>query len=223
MKSKAPHYHEPVERTDAYDAILAPAERIEGRPFTDPERTESDASVMTMMLDRERAFARTWAPDGGAASVREREDGRREWLVVPDTAALLGASDITAIGFFGQARDIDHTPLFELEEEVADSFPAYGKAGLLSYYDLALDEGSYGFGNLILFSTREVPQEWYSNTAHGRAVAISPGYYHSIRLHKGSIPGPFLGNGELTIERTKYFDFAGEPAWRSLRVFVADD
>lgn len=30
-------------------------------------------------------------------------------------------------------------------------------------------------------------------------------------------------NGKLTIERTKYLDFDSDPAWRGLRVFVADE
>src|SRR5207253_10080678 len=111
------------------------------------------------------------------------EDAHRQWLAVPDAAALLRAHDITAVGFFGQARDTDHAVLFWLEQEVVGAFPDYVAAGLLSYFDLELDDGSYGFDNLILFATPDVPREWYTCGAHERAVAISPEHYHSIRLH----------------------------------------
>jgi hypothetical protein len=214
-----------VGRTATYDAVLNAEERVDERPFTDPAATEADASVMRRMLERERALVRSWGSDHPpTASIRGLDSqGRRHWLAVPDTAALLTAHDITAVGFFGQTRDCDHTLLFELEDEVVEHFPEYAAAGLLSYFDRELEDGSHGFGNLILFATPDVPPEWYTNRAHEQAVSISPEHYHSIRLHKGTAPGPFLGDGELRIERTKYFDFAMQPTWRGLRVFGADD
>ena len=217
-------YDDPVATSVAYDAVLGPTERVEGRSFTDPVCTRNDVAVMTTMLLRQRAIADSWPRDrAGPTSAGERDPGRRrEFLAVPDAAALLGARDVTAVGFFGQARDVDHTVLFELEDEVADSFPAYARAGLLSYYDLQLEDGSYGFGNLILFTTPDVPRDWFGNDAHNRAVALSPDYYFSVRLHKGSIPGHFLGEGELTLERTKYFDFDSDPPWRGLRLLATD-
>jgi hypothetical protein len=213
-----------VTREARYDAVLDPTERIEGRPFTDPERTSADAAVMRSMLQREREIARSWVGNGThSASIRAdgSDGGRRQHLAVPDTDTLVRVSDVTAVGFFGQTRDRDHTVLFELEQEVARGFPEYVAAGLLSYYDLELDDGSYGFGNLILFATSDVPPEWFANSAHERAVSISPRHYHSIRLHKGTIAAPVLGDGDLAIERTKYFDFDSDPPWRGLRVFAA--
>jgi hypothetical protein len=205
-----------------YDAVLDAADEVAGRPFTDPRWTGRDADVLRRMLARQREVARSWLsvpPSGG--TLRERDAaGHRHWLAVPDVGALLRASDLTVVGFFGQSRaGVDHTVLFELEEEVAAGFPRYAEAGLLSYYDMELGDGAYGYGNLILFSTPDVPREWYTNEAHERAVVISPQHYHSIRLHKGSLPGPFLGDGDLTIERTKYLDFASDPPWRALRTF----
>jgi hypothetical protein len=210
-----------VPRPGAYDAVLGANERLPERPFTDPDATEADAAVMRRMLERQRALAESWPRDDPpSASLRGiDEQGRRHWLAVPDTAALVSARDLTAVGFFGQTRERDHTVLFELEQEVVARFPEYAAVGLLSYFDRELEDGSHGFGNLILFATPDVPREWYTNEAHERAVALSPEHYHSIRLHKGTIPGPFLGSGELRIERTKYFDFATQPCWRGLRVF----
>jgi hypothetical protein len=209
-------------RSARYDAILGSTEPAEGRPFADPERTHADAAVMRAMLDRQRDDARSWTASR-AASISFRADGsrgeRRQYLAVPDKHALLRARDVTAIGFFGQARECDHAALFDLEGQVASAFPRYASAGLLSYFDLELDDGSYGFGNLILFWTPDVPPEWFACAAHERAVSVSPQHYHSIRLHKGTIAGPFLGEGQLEIERTKYFDFDSDPFWRGLRVF----
>src|SRR6266542_3130016 len=183
-------------RSATYDAVLGATEAVEGRPFADPGRTDADAAVMRAMLRREREDAWAWAATR-ASSISIRADGsrgeRRQYLAVPDKEALLHARDVTAV------------VLFALEHEVASAFPRYASAGLLSYFDLELDDGSYGFGNLILFWTPDVPPEWFTNLAHERAVSVSPQHYHSIRLHKGTIAGPFLGDGELSIERTKYF------------------
>jgi hypothetical protein len=210
-------------RSATYDAILGATDPVEGRPFAQPERTHADADVMGAMLRRQREDARVWA-ETEAPSISIRADGsrgeRRRYLAVPDRDALLGARDITAVGFFGQARKCDHAVLFELEHEIASAFPRYAAAGLLSYFDLELDDGSYGFGNLILFWTPDVPPEWFACAAHERAVSVSPEHYHSIRLHKGTIAGAFLGEGELRIERTKYFDFDSDPIWRGVRLFA---
>jgi hypothetical protein len=210
-------------RSVTYDVILGAVEPVEGRPFADPDRTHADAAVMGAMLRRLREDAASWE-ETRASSVSLRADGsrgeRRQYLAVPDKDALLRARDITAVGFFGQARECDHGVLFELEKEVASAFPRYCSAGLLSYFDLELEDGSYGFGNLILFWTPDVPAEWFACAAHERAVSVSPQHYHSIRLHKGTIAGPFLGDGELEIERTKYFDFDSDPVWRALRLFA---
>jgi hypothetical protein len=206
-----------------YDAVLEAGELVEARPFTHPARTFGDAAVMSAMLQRQREVVRSWSDETTSAAIRRDGSGgeRRQYLAVPSADALLQARDVTAIGFFGQTRDSDHSVLFQLERDVASAFPRYAAAGLLSYFDLELEDGSYGFGNLIVFSTPDVPREWFANAAHERAVAVSPGHYHSIRLHKGTIPGPFLGESDVAIERTKYFDFDCDPAWRGLRVFAA--
>jgi hypothetical protein len=64
-----------------------------------------------------------------------------------------------------------------------------------------------------------VPEEWYRDSVHRRAVELSPGHYHEVRLHKGSIPSGILDGGELAIERTKYVDFSEGETWFGLRRF----
>ena len=212
-------------RSMDYQAVLGPDELLADRPFTNPENTEREAGVMQTMLEHERELARGWrdAADAPERVVSNKNDerGLRHLLVVPDTAALAAASDVTAIGFFGKAREtVDHSVLFGLEEALVARMPAYGEAGLLSYYDveLALPKGSYG--NLILFSTPDVPEAWYGDEVHRRAVELSPGHYHTVRLHKGHVSGPLLDGGRLTIDRTKYLDFESDDVWFGLRRFA---
>jgi hypothetical protein len=51
-------------------------------------------------------------------------------------------------------------------------------------------------------------------------VSVSPGHYHHVRLHKGSIPGKLHDGGDIRVERTKYFDFdTGNGTWFGLRLF----
>jgi hypothetical protein len=208
-----------------YQAVLGPDELLAERPFTNPENTEREAEIMRSMLEHERNLARGWQAAGSEApatvvSNENDTEGLRHLLVVPDTQALIDAADVTAIGFFGKAREgVDHQILFGLEEALIGRMQSYGKVGLLSYYDveLALPKGSYG--NLILFSTPDVPKEWYGDEVHRRAVEVSPGHYHTVRLHKGRVSGRVLEGGQLAIERTKYLDFERPDIWLGLRQF----
>jgi hypothetical protein len=204
-----------------YAAVLGPEELLPERPFTDPGNTVREAEMMQSILESERKLARKWGEEGESrAHVGRGNDaeGRRHLLVVPDTQALVGARDVTAVGFFSRPReDVDHAILFELEDELVARMGTYAEAGLLSYYDVELVKGAYG--NLILFSTPDVPEAWYGDVVHRRAVELSPGHYYEVRLHKGFVPGRLVDEGKVVIERTKYFDFTGESRWLALRRF----
>jgi hypothetical protein len=198
---------------------LGPEETVPGRPFTDPARTAEDERTLRRLLAHERARARVWAADPSSvrrgATIRDTdENGFRHLLVVPDPAALVEARNPTVVGFFGRPRAEANEPLlFELEEELIATM---GDAeGLLSYYDVEFVKGAYG--NLILFATSEGPRRWRENEIHRRAVSISPGSYHEIRLHQGLLSGPFLEDGELRITRTRYLDYNGETPWYAVR------
>jgi hypothetical protein len=209
-----------------YQAVLGPQDVLADRPFTNPENTEREGDVMRHMLDRERAFAREWDEAGDAAprqvvTNEKDEAGLRHLLVIPSTRALIQSSDLTAIGFFGRAREgVDHEVLFELEDALIERMKTYGEVGLLSYYDveLVLPKGAYG--NLILFSTPDVPEEWYRDEVHKRAVELAPGHYHQVRLHKGHVLGRLLDGRQITIDRTKYLDFGEAEVWFGLRQFA---
>ena len=204
-------------------SVIGPDEIVAGRPFTDPELTRRDAEVMRGMLARERERAQAWRqdPDGDEHAQIERnydEEEHRHLLVVPARRALLEADRLTAVGFFGRPREgVDHTVLYELEDDLVTRMADYAGVGLLSYYDIEFVKGAYG--NLVLFSTPDVPREWSADAVHRRAVEISPGHYHEIRLHHGSIDGGLLGSGDLTILSTKYFDFDSSTTWQGLRRF----
>ena len=209
-----------------YQAVLGPEDVLPERPFTDPANTEREADVMRAMLEYERELARAWLEGGSGAptqvvSNEQDEAGRRHLLVVPDTRAFAHAADVTAIGFFGRAREgVDHSILFGLEEDLIARMPGYGEVGLLSYYDVELFMPKGAYGNLILFATPDVPKEWYQDDVHRRAVQVSPGHYHEVRLHKGRVPGPLLGDGQIVIGRTKYLDFEDGETWFGLRQFA---
>jgi hypothetical protein len=208
-----------------YEAILGPEEILSERPFTNAENTTREVDVMCYMLEEERELARGWAEAGDDAPqdfvVREPDaEGRRHLLVVPSTRSIVAAADITAIGFFGRVReDVDHSILFGLEDELVERMAGYGEAGLLSYYDVELVAPKGAYGNLILFSTPDVPEAWYRDEVHRRAVDLSPGHYYEVRLHKGTVAGPLLDGGQIEVERTKYFDFKETDVWLALRRF----
>ena len=208
-----------------YQAVLGPDDVFEEKPFTSADNTEREVGVMQFMLEEERQLAQAWAQDGDEAPaevVMKDPDpqGRRHLLVVPSVRNLVEAAEFSAVGFFGKPRDdVDHGVLFELEDELVGRMSRYGDVGLLSYYDVELVAPKGTYGNLILFSTADVPEEWYQDEIHSKAVHLSPGHYQQIRLHKGSVSGSMLGGCQITVERTKYFDFTGDEIWFGLRRF----
>lgn len=193
---------------------------MRGKAFTDPERTLADVAIMDRMLARLRLQARSWPGGPGRVELHEQQaGGLRHWLVVPRTAALLAAHQVTAVGFFGDLRPaVDHAAIYQLEAEVVGRLPRYATAGLLAYYDAELDPGVHG--NLVLFGAPGVPSQWHRDVVHARAVVAAPHHYRCVRLHSGLIRGPFLGTGGLAVARTRYFDFRAEPSWQGLRVMA---
>ena len=112
---------------------------------------------------------------------------------------------------------MDHAAIYQLEADVVARLGRYASVGLLGYYDAEIAPTLHG--NLVLFGTREVPAEWHTDRVHAAAVAMTPRHYCAVRLHRGSIGGALLGRGHLVIGRTRYFDFAQQPAWQGLRRF----
>ena len=196
--------------------MLAPDTLVEGRPFAAPAKTKEDAAVMAAMLARMRAFARGWnESEAGGFLVRGPDArGLRTWVRVPDRAALLAAGELTAIGFFGQARkEVDHGPIDELEAAIVDTLERV--PGMFSYYNQELPHGRYG--NLILCSGPDAALRWHTHGLHRRAVELAPRHYHSARLHDGVVGSPLLGNADVNVRRTRYYDFDSSPTWLAVR------
>ena len=200
----------------ADEIVLGPDETVPGRSFTAPVHTRRDEDALRHLLRHERERAKLLAGETDVL-VRETDpEGLRHLLVVPDTRALLDATDPTVVGFFGRPRsDADEPMLFELEEELVAGMGAYAADGLLSYYDVEFVKGAYG--NLILFAGPDGPRRWRENPVHHRAVEISPGNYHDIRLHQGTLAGRLLDGGALHVTRTRYLDYSGPEVWRAVR------
>jgi hypothetical protein len=200
-------------------AVLGPADRAPGRPFTDPQTTGADVLAMTRILALEREMALTWRPDVDGPGITEQVHGEtRQLLAVPDGRALLRARDVTAVGFFGELRaGIDHEAVFEHERAITQTFPQFAPFGFLSHFDLGPEHGRYG--DLILFWTPDVPEEWHRSAVHRDAVTVAPEHYHHIRLHRGRIPGPLRGAGQIELHSTRYLDFDGPQVWRGLRTY----
>ena len=197
---------------------LSAAALVVERPFTAPENTERVLQVMLAMLRRECLLASTWlerAPEGLGALVRERDaEGRRHWIRVPDREALLAASEMAFVGFFGHARDdVDHKLVHTLEGGIVDTLDRV--TGVLSYYDLALADG--GYGNLILLGSAAAAANVHRHPLHQRAVELAPRHYHSVRLHSGNLRGAILATPDLVPLRTRYYDYDSEPIWLAVR------
>jgi len=208
----------------AEEIVLGPDETVPGKAFADPVHTQRDEEALRHLLKHERERARLLAGETDVL-VRETDpEGLRHLLLVPDTRALLDATDPTVVGFFGRPRsDADEPLLFELEEELVAGMGAYAADGLLSYYDVEFVKGAYG--NLILFAGPDGPRRWRENPVHHRAVEISPSNYHDIRLHQGTLAGRLLDGGALHVTRTRYLDYSGPEVWRAVRAIPkrADD
>jgi hypothetical protein len=208
----------------ADEIVLGPDDMVPGKPFADPVHTRRDEDALRHLLRHERERAKLLAGETDVL-VRETDpEGLRHLLFVPDTRALLDATDPTVVGFFGRPRsDADEPLLFELEEELVAGMGAYAADGLLSYYDVEFVKGAYG--NLILFAGPDGPRRWRENPVHHRAVEISPANYHDIRLHQGTLAGRLLDGGALHVTRTRYLDYSGPEVWRAVRAIPqrADD
>lgn len=184
---------------------LGLTETTAGWPFSDPEPTRTDIARLASMW-------RTIASHFGSPAPPERwatADGSSHWLVVSSWERLEGTPAPTAVGFFGQARDVDHEPIMLLEQSLV---ARVRKAdGFLVYYTLRDSQGRNG--NLVLFSTPERKRVLTDEADHDAAIGRVAIHYDSLRLHTGSI-----AEGRPQIEQTRYLAFAGgSEVWRAIR------
>jgi hypothetical protein len=190
---------------------------IEGRPFTAPEATAADLATMDRMLRRLRGHIASLPAMEARRDDRfvDPVDGAHHTIIVTDVPSASTLAPLTAVGFFGQARqDVDHAPIVELEQRLIAGMA--GAPGPLVYHNVWWP--GEGWGNLVLFASLADESAWgRADPLHIESVRRSPGHYHSIRLHIGSVPGGLGAPGRIRLLRSKYLDYGENPAWRAIR------
>lgn len=179
-----------------------------GREFTDPARTLDDLAALARLRESLATRVRSGFA-GGIWTVAEDS----HWLVVPELSALAQARPVFGIGFFGQARDVDHTPILNLERDLLARAPQF--PGLLAYYNVRFATGQWG--NLVLFATGDDPVRVRTDPTHLEALARTADHYRSVRLHQLRFPDGAIGRTEPALESTLLIDFTETPPWRALR------
>jgi len=194
---------------------LAPRERVEGRDFTDPAHSRADVEVLARRLP-------AWlAPlgGGGAGRVRfdgELPDGRAMRHVVNRRARLGEPRDLVVVGFCGQRRpDVDREPLEAADEELILEFPT--QPHLISYSTIRRPDDQASV-NLVLFEASQGITDWQENATHEKVVADhAEKAYHSIRLHRGLMPGGLGPEAQVELWDSKYFHYAADGLWFARR------
>ncbi len=200
------------------------AAQAPGRPFTDPGRSAEDLTVMIYMADRLYwILSRSGELTVMLRPLRldfQEADGRKHRVVVARPDELLLERDLTVVGFFGQKRAEADPALFgTFDQELIDEFGQ--NPDILSYSSLQLPCGNWG--NLVLFSRPEAKQQWGASPKHTYvAHELAPSYYTSIRLHNGQLPSGLVRSEDLTLQRTKYFDFRENGWWQAVREVQPD-
>jgi hypothetical protein len=193
---------------------LAAAEPTPGRNFAHADHGRRDLAVMNRMLGRLRLHIEQVGADRAAGSRCDlfTDDEGEHLIVLPHPDLLPITGELTAVGFFGQARsNIDHTPILDLEDALIEDMPSH--AGLAAYYNVHWPDT--GWGNLVLFVDDGAKDGWGHDQRHFDSIELSPRHYHSIRLHNGGLPGGLPGAGVIHLVRTKYLDF--DRPWRAVR------
>jgi hypothetical protein len=77
------------------------------------------------------------------------------------------------------------------------------------------------WANLVLHSLPSDAEDWRGSEIHRGAVRMSPILYRDVRIHNGRLPGGVDSRNEISIYRTKYWDYGpvinAEPTWTAIR------
>lgn len=187
------------------------------RPFTHFQGTLRDLAAMEFTLTLLRAALHS------PALIRDQPhqqilwgeaEGRRHRLIVNDAPQLLNRPDFVLVGFFGRKRaDFDESSVFALDDALVAELAQH--PGLHAYCTCTFADGC--FGNTVLFADQAAKAHWSTSQLHGKAVAISPAYYHYVRLHNGILPGSLTSGCASVLQVSKYYDFSQSPPWRGQR------
>ena len=209
--------------TTPYIARLGSLEHVPGRRFASPEHSHTDTAILAYMRARllETLRAANLAPDDPLN--REMyvqtlpEDGARlHRMVILSRQALLGAAELTFVGFFGHKRgDANPAILQDVDTELLQEF--LNHTYVLSYSSLELPDGNWA--NMVLMQHAEGIEHWRASQKHAYAARdLAPQFYSTIRLHNGTLPGGLAGP-QIALNSTKYYDYDRADRWHAIRDF----
>jgi hypothetical protein len=198
---------------------LSPTQVVGDRPFADPDQTTADLATLAYMLERLRDAVQS--PANAAAAEPPvtlglaEPDGNAHSVVLARPEALRQAPDLFVVGFFGFRRpEADPLPIFGVDEELIREFIAH--PGVYSYSRLQLREGNWG--NMVVLGDPQARYYWMTSELHTYAVReLAPKYYRTVRLHNALLSGGLFGRGDLSVVRTRYYDYQGMLPWFAVR------
>ena len=143
------------------------------------------------------------------------EDGLRRRIVICDPDNLLKVSDVLIVGFLGNRRSTEEANLVdEFDFDIISEFRQY--PGILSYSSTELIPNQWA--NLVVHREVGDREAWRHSAIHIEAAEeLSPRVFHSVRIHNGRVHGGPVGNGSVTVEVTKYWDYDADPMWHAIR------
>lgn len=205
--------------TDNSYIRLDPTERVDGRPFSDPEKNAEDLIRLQHMRNQlDKLLSKPESLPNGPRPIvlhfRET-DGRRCRIAISQLDDLLSGAACAVVGFFGEKRSgADSAPLDAIDADLIREFPRY--PDVMSYSSIELMRGAWC--NLVLLRRPGGMAHWSTNAKHAYAAhELAPSYYQTIRLHNGVLPGGVRSDGDLRLLTTKYYDFRGDKAWLAVR------
>ncbi len=200
---------------------LGADERLETRPFTDPEHSGLDLERMRSMAHQlvenyDDPEICNFVP-GKRAICMSDPQGRHFRIYYIRPELLFSQKNLTAVGFFGHMRpDARIQPLIQADKKFEKEFHRHH--GLLSLSTVRLPSGD--FGNLVLFTDPESKDNWNNMPLHRDTVAqISPPYYENIRLNNAVLPNGLDGPVDMYLVKVRYLDYSGGGSWQAVRIF----
>jgi hypothetical protein len=194
---------------------LTPAEIAADRPFTDPAHSADDMRVLDVMrVHLTHALHENQPCPAGATLYLTEDGGRQHRIVVLNREAILSASSLSVVGFFGERHpEADAGMMDGIDNELIGEMHSF--PNMFSYSSLERPDGNWA--NLVLLSSAPGPRHWRESARHGHAAyQIAPRYYRSIRLHNAALPNGLRGPGPQLV-RTTYYDFQQGAWWQAVR------
>ncbi len=195
---------------------LYPDQILPEQPFTHPKFIAAERATLVLILERVCRLLESRPEMWGWSAIHftAEEEGRSHRYVIPQPARLLRSRDLHAVGFFGQKRAQAPAEYFgDLGTHLANA--VCEQEDILAYNTLGLAGGN--FGNLVLMADSSARDRWLAGRQHARAVQISPGYYATLRIYNGVLPGGIARPQSLRMVRVKYFNYLCDPVWRAQR------